>query len=390
MAELGKVAEATENYALRSKTLNRPLDLPELAYRPPRAKNYQPTIGLIGCGGITSEHLQAYRQAGYHVAAFADPDLTKAARRRDEYAPQADVYTSSDDLLGRQDIDIVDIATHPEVREQLIEDALLAGKHVLSQKPFVTDLERGRRLCQLADERDCRLAVNQNGRWAPWVSWMRAAIENQLIGNVSSVDTIISWDHSWVKGTSFEQIPHLILYDFAIHWFDMLHGYTRGQRASEVYASVLKLPSQEVGPPLMAQVSVQFEHCQASLSFRGSSPWGSINQTHITGTHGTLTSQGPGLDEQTVTLHTAEGTASPVLEGSWFPGGFDGAMSELVVAVEQQREPVNCGRENLSVLEIAFAAMQSAELGVPVTVGDVQKVKAEWISTEAVPCPISS
>jgi len=379
MTDPADSAPDADSYALRSKQSTESIAVPKLEYLPARATNYRPKIGLVGCGGISAEHLKAYRAAGYIVVALADCDLEKAKQRRDQFAPSADVYSNSADLIGRADIDIVDLAAHPREREKLIEDSLLANKHVLSQKPFVTDLEVGRRLCQLAKEKGCQLAVNQNGRWAPWVSWMRKAIENELIGDVASVDTIIAWDHSWVRGTPFERIPHLILYDFAIHWFDMLHCYTAGQRALRVYAQVQQAPGQSIAPPLLAQVMVQLEHCQATLSFRGNSPWGPINQTHITGSQGTLRSQGEGLDQQTVTLHRDQAECSPQLTGSWFPDGFDGAMSELIVAIEEGRPPANSGDDNLAVLEICFAAIQSAESDSPVTVGDVQRVEPKFL-----------
>jgi predicted dehydrogenase len=44
------------------------------------------------------------------------------------------------------DIEVVDIATHPADRVPLLHAALNARKHVLSQKPFVLDLDEGERL----------------------------------------------------------------------------------------------------------------------------------------------------------------------------------------------------------------------------------------------------
>ena len=44
-----------------------PLELPDVEYRPRNPEAYQPGIGLIGCGGITSYHLQAYRAADYRA-----------------------------------------------------------------------------------------------------------------------------------------------------------------------------------------------------------------------------------------------------------------------------------------------------------------------------------
>ncbi|MCY2995421.1 MAG: hypothetical protein NTY19_47285 [Planctomycetota bacterium] len=45
---------------------------PALPYQAPRPKTYRARIGLIGCGGITAAHLNAYRQARYQVVALTD------------------------------------------------------------------------------------------------------------------------------------------------------------------------------------------------------------------------------------------------------------------------------------------------------------------------------
>ncbi|MFW5854547.1 MAG: Gfo/Idh/MocA family protein [Thermodesulfobacteriota bacterium] len=203
-------------------------------YRPPRPNRYRPRIGLIGCGGITIQHLKAYRQAGYDVVGLCDLDRERAKARQREHFPDATVHTDAGDLLARSDVDVVDLATHPQPRAQLLLDAIAAGKHVLSQKPFVFDLDHGQRVVEAAAKQGVKVAVNQNGRWAPHVAWMRAAIGHGLIGEVLSVDTSVYWDHNWCAATPFDRIPHLVLYDFAIHWFDMLHCYTRGLKPRQV------------------------------------------------------------------------------------------------------------------------------------------------------------
>ena len=103
-----------------------------------------------------------------------------------EFYPDADVYGDYRDVLKRGDIEVVDIATHPPERAAIIEAALTAGKHVLSQKPFVLDLDVGLRLADLADQRRLRLAVNQNGRWAPHFSYIGEAIQAGLLGQVTA------------------------------------------------------------------------------------------------------------------------------------------------------------------------------------------------------------
>src|SRR5262245_524102 len=143
----------------RSKVPSLPrIAAPQLPYRPRDPKRYRPAIGLVGCGGITKWHLMAYRKAGYDVVALCDIDRARAEKRRDEFYPNAEVTDDFQQVLARDDVDVVDITTHPPERPPLIEAALRAHKHVLSQKPFVLDLDVGERLVDLADEMNVKLA----------------------------------------------------------------------------------------------------------------------------------------------------------------------------------------------------------------------------------------
>jgi len=100
------------------------LPAPDLPYRPRNPRHYRPGIGLIGCGGITTHHLTAYRAAGYNVVAFCDVERGRAEAQRAAFYPDADVYVDYRDLLQRDDVEVVDIATHPPERVALIEAAL--------------------------------------------------------------------------------------------------------------------------------------------------------------------------------------------------------------------------------------------------------------------------
>jgi len=277
---------------------------------------------------------------------------------------------------------VVDIATHPHQRPPLIEAAIDAGKHVLSQKPFVLDLEVGRKLADRADRQGVRLAVNQNGRWAPHFSYIRQAVAGGLIGQVHDVHFAVQWDHTPVRGTEFENVRHLILYDFAIHWFDLLSclagGSATGEgpagRVKQVVASMTRLPAQEVRPALLAQALVQYERAQASLVFGGHTLYGGSDTTFVAGTRGTLASAGVDLHKQQVTLTTEAGSMRPNLRGDWFPDGFHGTMGELLCAIEEGREPEHSARNNLDSLALSFAAVASAERGEPVVPGTVQQM----------------
>jgi len=347
---------------------------PSLPYQPAVLRNPAPPIGLIGCGAITPYHLDAYEAAGFTVVAFCDIDEAVATERRDKYNPEGAVYTDYAALLARTDIPVVDIATHVEVRGAIIEAALRAGKHVLSQKPFTLDLAEGERLANLADELGLTLAVNQNGRWAPHFSYMRHAIAKGLIGDVQAAHLAVHWDHTWTEATVFNNMPHLILYDFAVHWFDMLTCFMGENEPTRVFASTARTAAQTNKPPMLAQVLVEYEHAQATLVFDAITKFGALDHTYVTGTRGALHSIGVDVSHQEITLSTEAGIAHPKLEGEWFKEGFIGTMAELLSALEQGRVPFNNARNNLRSLSLCFAALESAETGKPQVPGTIQRM----------------
>ncbi len=343
---------------------------PDLDYRPPKPAGRH-RIALVGAGGISFAHLDAYRSHGLDVAIILSRDKAKAEARSAEFFPDAEVMTDYAALLRRDDIEVLDLTPHPAERVPLIEAALHAGKHVLSQKPFVTDLDVGKRLADLADAHGVRLAVNQNGRWAPHMAWMRKAVQAGLVGEVTGIHASLHWDHRWIKGTPFERQEDIVLFDFGVHWFDFVTSLT-GRLAERVQAQAVRLPSAGVAPPMAASVLMDFGTAQASLIFDAAVPAGPLDMTYIAGSSGSLMSVGPDLGHQTVTLTTGAGRAVPDLTGAWFNDGFAGAMGALLVAIETGTEPEHSARRNLMTLANTFAALEAVRSGRAVVPGDVR------------------
>jgi predicted dehydrogenase len=178
----------------------------------------------------------------------------------------------------------------------------------------------------------------------------------------------LNWDHTWTGGTPFEDIHHLVLYDFAIHWFDAARSFFPGCDATSVSATVARFPDQPIKPPLLARAAITFPQGMATLSFNGCCRFGARETCTITGTKGTLHATGEICGISSVDIITDEGVATAELEGSWFPDGFRGCMGELLCAIEEDRDPENSAADNLKSLAIALAAMSSADLGRPVAV----------------------
>jgi predicted dehydrogenase len=351
-----------------------PFELDAIQYQPSTPKAYRPAIGLVGCGGITVEHLSAYRDAGFRVEALCDLRREQAELRRSQFFPQAAVYQDYRKLIAHPGIEVVDVATHPDQRSGIIRDCLRAGKHVLSQKPFVTDLAEGLELVELASKCNVQLAVNQNGRWAPHFRYIHSTIAAGLLGQVFAVHLDCHWDHTWVRGTEFEKVRHLVLYDYAIHWFDIVRYFMGGQQPTSVFASTARVPGQDIAPNLLAQAHLTFPTAQASLVFDAGVRLGQLDQTYVAGTQGTARSFGPSIQSQSVEIALGNGTWRPELRGKWFPDAFRGTMGELLCSIEEGRECTISAADNIKSLEVCFAALASADSGKPVKPGEVREL----------------
>ncbi len=364
---------SSDDYGLSPKERLVSRDAPAFSYLPPRPRSYRPSIALIGAGGISQHHLRAYRNMGLEVVTICDLDRQRAEHRRDTFFPQATITTNFEEAVNDPRVGVVDVATHPHERSPIIEAALRGRKHVLSQKPFVLDLDEGQQLVQLADQQGCRLAVNQNGRWAPHFRYIHETIHSGLLGPLSSIDFVLHWDHTWTESTPFNEIHHLLLFDFAIHWFDIATCWLGEAQAKTVYASIQRASFQSAKPPFLGQVAIDYPHVQVRLALNAHVTHGQRDQTTVCGQHGTIRAEGPGLNEQVVRLWTQDGTASPQLEGSWFDAGFEGTMGELLCAIEEDREPSHSARANLRSLALCFAALESANTHLPTTPGQIRR-----------------
>ncbi len=338
-----------------------------LEYRPKFAHGYRPGIGLVGCGDIArSWHLPAYAKYGVDVAGVYDPvpEATDGIRERFPFVRR--VFSSLDELLADGEVEIVDIATRPDVRPQIIRRAIEAGKHVLAQKPLASDARVARELVDEAERRGTKVAVNQNGRWAPPWRIATLLIEQGAIGEVVAVTHLHDRHLPPLVGTHFDELEHFVIYDFFVHWIDISRCWLDGKTVEAVHALDYRTPDQPAAAnsPWGAWVAVQYTD-GASVLIRsvgdartkrpGSPFW-------VHGTEGTIRGSVL-LDSDFVELERNGVTSTYALEGAWYPDGFAGALGELVCAVDEGREPFNSARHNLVSLEITLAACRSAEEG---------------------------
>jgi predicted dehydrogenase len=99
-------------------------------------------VGIIGCGRISDLHAAGYRtHPEAEVVAVADTDAAAATHRGRAWGvPEDAMHTDARELLGRDDVDAVELLVPHHLHAELATAAIAAGKHVALQKPLTVDL----------------------------------------------------------------------------------------------------------------------------------------------------------------------------------------------------------------------------------------------------------
>ena len=167
-----------------------PTGAPIVALRPvttPSARPIDPTrrvrVGVLGAGAWARlAHLPGFlRDSRCEVVALADPDRSLADAAAAEFGIPA-VYGSHEELIARDDIDLVDVCTPSATHFTLAMAALAANKHVLCEKPVAFDYRETRRASMIARSRGLRTKLGFTFRYAPAMRYMKHLIDDGFIG----------------------------------------------------------------------------------------------------------------------------------------------------------------------------------------------------------------
>lgn len=140
-------------------------------------------IGVIGLGIMGEQYVRIYQaHYGARVAAISTRRADRLAEIGDRYGVEGQ-HTDFRELIARNDLDAVCVATPDHAHHAAVSAALDSGKHVLCEKPFTTDLAEADDLLRLARARPRqKLQVAFNHRWLSSYHQGSVAIRNNEIG----------------------------------------------------------------------------------------------------------------------------------------------------------------------------------------------------------------
>jgi predicted dehydrogenase len=140
-------------------------------------------VGVLGAGAwARGAHLPGYRRdPRCHIVGIADTLVDRARDVAREFdIPHA--TANPDELIHRDDIDLIDVCTPSHAHFELAWSALEAGKHVLCEKPVAYDFRETQRARDLAKQKGLKTRVGLTFRFSPAMRYMRELVAQGFIG----------------------------------------------------------------------------------------------------------------------------------------------------------------------------------------------------------------
>lgn len=197
-------------------------------------------VGVVGTGFIGPAHIEALRRLpNVEVAALCE--VTEELARQKAEGLGIERYYTFDDLLKQDDITSVHICTPNFLHYAQSKAALLAGKHVICEKPLAKDLAEAEELVQIAADSGLVNAVHFNLRYYPLVRQMKVMREKGDLGEIYSFigSYLQDWlfyntDYNWRLEPDKSGASRAIA-DIGSHLMDVLE-YITGLKTTAVMA----------------------------------------------------------------------------------------------------------------------------------------------------------
>ncbi len=164
-------------------------------------------VGVVGCGNISGIYLHNLPNcAGIEVRGVADIVPAAAQAASEKYGVPA---YSVDDLLARDDIQIVVNLTIPDVHAQVASQILAAGKHPYSEKPLGIDFAEAKAMLDQADAAGLRVGCAPDTFLGAGPRLARQIIADGEVGQILSGQiTIMNHGHEhWHPNPGFYYVP---------------------------------------------------------------------------------------------------------------------------------------------------------------------------------------
>ena len=340
--------------------------------------NGQRTIrfAIIGCGRIVPKHAEsivALPEAELVAVCDIVPELAEAFANK--YG--AEPYTDYLEMLQRDDIDVVTIATPSGLHADIGIAAAEAGKHVLVEKPMAMTLKTADEMIEACHKASVKLGVIHQNRFNDSIKLLRTALDDGRFGKLTHGQATVRWsrnDHYYTqapwRGTKLQDGG--VLMNQSIHNIDLLQwtfgpvesvfGYTatfmRNIEMEDMGGAVIKFKSGAIG--LIEAASTLYPtNLEETLNVFGET--GSVIVGGIAVNRIEVWELPDSVEEKKEIFANQAGDPPSV-----YGFGHREVILDIMQAIREDREPAIPGEEGRKALEIILAIYKCQETKVPV------------------------
>ncbi|WP_125152725.1 Gfo/Idh/MocA family protein [Clostridium rectalis] len=169
-------------------------------------------FAIIGCGRISYKHVEALvgNKEEVLLAATCDIEKEKAEAKKNEYIERmgqplnVGVYTDYKEMLDKEDIDVVTIATESGYHPEITIYCMNKGKHAIVEKPMALSIKDADNMIKCAEDNNVKLCISHQNRFNAPIQKLRGAVEGDRFGRLVSGTARILWNRNMGY---YEQAP---------------------------------------------------------------------------------------------------------------------------------------------------------------------------------------
>lgn len=185
------------------------------------AKPSEIKVGVIGYGGafnMGKKHLEEMKLAGMKPFAVCEIDPARLDVAQADF-PGIETYGNLESMLKNSDVDLIVHITPHNLHFKLAAQCVEAGKHVVTEKPFVVTTAEADKLIALAKKKKVMVSTYHNRHWDGIALRAKQQIADKgIVGDVFRIEMKMGgygMPREWWRTS--KTISGGVLYDWGVH-----------------------------------------------------------------------------------------------------------------------------------------------------------------------------
>ena len=305
--------------------------------------SYMPDMELAAICDINPEALERFKAAW------------------SERWPETRLYADYREMLEREELDILTVATSDHRHAQIVIDGAMSGvKGIFCEKPIATTLEDADAMSAACERNGVKMSVNHSRRWFPLYHKVRQVIRSGAIGTPAVLTAVLGG-------------PRAMMFRNGTHYIDALCFFAESEpvKVSAILEDGFdhwdryrgdggKLPENEPG----MTGTILFENGVRAIfrSLKGTAPIGSME---ITGANGVIRMGGNDRAAELSQLEDVRGepTRTTIYPEQYQVQGTVAAYRELIDIMEHGGESISSPQDARRALQILLGFLESHQQG---------------------------